>query len=69
MEKKQTKKGGGIWCLLLKMALPYVGDNKKKFTNKSEISLQSSVITKGIKNKDYLEIDGIVPQITKYFYC
>ena len=77
MEKKQTKKGGGgIWCLLLKTALPYVADNKKKFTNKSAISIQSSVITKGIKKKDYLEIDGIVPQIRKnrlafkwYFYC
>ena len=46
MEKKQTKKkdkkkGGGIWCVLLKIALPYVADNKKKFTNKSAISLQS----------------------------
>ena len=47
MEKKQTKKkktkkkGGGIWCVPLKIALPYVADNKKKFTNKSSISLQS----------------------------
>ena len=41
MEKKQTKKRGGIWCVLLKIALPYVADNKKKFTNKSAISLQS----------------------------
>ena len=47
MGKKQTKnkdkkKGGGeIWCVLLKIALPYVADNKKKFTNKSAISFQS----------------------------
>ena len=40
-QKKRQKKGGGIWCVLLKIALPYVADNKKKFTNKSAISLQS----------------------------
>ena len=40
-QKKKTKKRGGIWCVLLKITLPYVADNKKKFTNKSAISLQS----------------------------
>ena len=42
-QKKKDKKGGGggIWCVLLKITLPYVADNKKKFRNKSAISLQS----------------------------
>ena len=40
-KKKRQKKGGGKWCVLLKIARPYVADNKKKFTNKSAISLQS----------------------------
>ena len=38
---RQKKGGGGIWCVLLKIALPYVADNKKKFTNKSANSFQS----------------------------
>ena len=40
-KKRQKKRRGVIWCVLLKIALPYVADNKKKFTNKSAISLQS----------------------------
>ena len=39
--KRNSQKKGGIWCVLLKIALPYVADNKKTFTNKSAISLQS----------------------------
>ena len=39
----------GIWCVVLKIALPYVADNKKKFTNKNASSLQSSVITNRIR--------------------
>ena len=65
-KKKRQKKGGGvIWCVLLKITLPYVADNKKKFTNKVQFLFKVCVITKVIKNKEYLEIDGIVPQITK----
>ena len=40
-KRNRQKKRGGIWCVLLKITLPYVADNKKKFTNKSTISLQS----------------------------
>ena len=40
---------GGIRCVSLKVALPNVADNKKKFTNKNASSLQSNFITNRIR--------------------
>ena len=76
-KETDKKRGGVIWCVLLKIALPYVADNKKKFTNKSANSLQSVCYYQSNKEQGVLGNRWHCPSDNKknrlafkwYFYC
>ena len=63
-KKKKTKKGGELFGVLLKIALT-LQTTKRNLQIKVQFLFKVCVITKVMKDKEYLEIDGIVPQITK----
>ena len=66
-KKKRQKKGGvglfDVFCL--RQLFLTLQTTKRHLQIKVQFLFKVYVITKVIKNKEYLEIDGIVPQITK----